>query len=102
MLESNHDREMVLQGPYPTYLKHRILSGRGHLSNGDCAQFLPELARSGTRRFLLAHVSRENNTPALARETALDALTEAGLEEGVDFWLGVAGPENQEGTSILF
>lgn len=102
VLESNHDREMLLQGPYPAYLKQRILSGRGHLSNGDCAQFLPELARSGTRRFLLAHVSRENNTPALARETALGALTEAGLEEGVDFWLGVAGPENQEGTSILF
>ena len=47
VLESNHDREMLRNGPYPAYLKRRILAGTGHLSNGDCAAFLPELARAG-------------------------------------------------------
>lgn len=54
VLESNHDREMLRNGPYPAYLKRRILAGTGHLSNGDCAAFLPELARAGAKRFLLA------------------------------------------------
>lgn len=65
VLESNHDREMLRNGPYPAYLKRRILAGTGHLSNGDCAAFLPELARAGAKRFLLAHLSGENNTPSL-------------------------------------
>ena len=102
VVESNHDREMLRLGGYPAYLKRRILSARGHLSNADCAALLPELARAGARRFLLAHLSRENNTPSLAREAALGALAGAGLEEGVDFWLGVAAPENTSGEAILF
>ena len=51
VLESNHDREMLRNGPYPAYLKRRILAGTGHLSNGDCAAFLPELARRGPNGF---------------------------------------------------
>ncbi len=49
---------------YPYYLKRRILSDRGHLSNDDSGRFAVELARSGTRRIILAHLSRENNTRA--------------------------------------
>ena len=66
ILESNHDIEMLLCGPYPEQLKMRILSERGHLSNSDCAAFASELAESGTRNFLLAHLSAENNDPSLA------------------------------------
>ena len=63
---------------------------------------LPELAQAGTKRFLLAHLSRENNTPSLAREAALSSLCGAGLSQGTDFWLGVAPVENQEGKAIIF
>jgi len=73
MLEANHDCDMVRGGPYPAALKHRILSGGGHLSNDDCAEFAGALARSGTKTLLLAHLSRENNTP----ETALLAVHRA-------------------------
>ena len=102
VVESNHDREMLRCSPYPYYLKRRILSGRGHLSNGDCAAFLPELVRAGARRILLAHLSRENNTPALAGETALGALAAAGCRPGTDFRLEVAAPDNPEGKTIIF
>ncbi len=78
MIEANHDCGMVRSGPYPEALKQRILSGGGHLSNQDCAEVVRALARSGTRAFLLAHLSRENNEPGRAAETvrqALDGLT---------------------------
>ena len=66
LLESNHDEDMLRYGPYPFYLKKRILSDRGHLSNAACAAFARELAESGTRRIILGHLSRENNTPGKA------------------------------------
>lgn len=102
VLESNHDLEMLRTGPYPYPLKRRILSDRGHLSNDICAGFLPELAKSGVKRFLLAHLSRENNAPDLALETSLSALVQAGLVQNVDFLLGVAGVENTAGKNIIF
>ena len=77
VLESNHDVEWLLSGPYPYPLKQRILGRRGHLSNEDAAAFARRMAESGTRRFVLAHLSRENNTPARAlhvMETALSDL----------------------------
>lgn len=102
VIESNHDPEMLRTGGYPYPLKQRILSDRGHLSNPTCAAFLPELARSGTKRFLLAHLSRENNTPALARDTSLSALVQAGLVQEVDFLLDTARPENSKGETVIF
>ncbi len=102
VIESNHDREMLRNGRYPFHLKQRILSDRGHLSNDVCAGFLPELAKSGTRRFLLAHLSRENNSPSLALNISLSALVRAGLVRDVDFLLGTAKPENTGGNSIIF
>lgn len=102
VIESNHDLEMLRTGPYPYPLKQRILSQQGHLSNAVCAGFLPELAKSGTKRFLLAHLSRENNSPTLALETSLSALTQAGFVRDVDFLLDVARPENTAGHSVIF
>lgn len=68
VLESNHDEDMLKNGPYPYELKKRILSNRGHLSNRSSAAFGAHLASTGTRSFMLAHLSEENNTP----DTALD------------------------------
>ena len=101
ILESNHDVDMLRFGPYPYPLKQRVLSDRGHLSNAACAAFLPELLKSGTRRFVLAHLSRQNNTPDLALQTAQAALVQAGAVQEVDFLLQAAPVENRTGASIL-
>lgn len=79
MLEANHDVERLRGGSYPYFLKRRILGDEGHLSNAAAAEFAVELASSGTREFLLAHLSAENNTPELAFDTVSDALRAAGL-----------------------
>lgn len=92
-IESNHVVQMLECGPYPYPLKRRILSEKGHLSNEACAQELQGFARQGTARFVLAHLSRENNTPELAYLTAQTALRSEGLREGTDFLLQVASPQ---------
>ncbi|MBW7573491.1 MBL fold metallo-hydrolase [Caproiciproducens faecalis] len=102
VLESNHDVGMLKNGPYPYPLKKRILSDMGHLSNQACADELTDLAQKGTTRFVLAHLSSENNTPELAFQTALCSLTLAGLKEEIDFQLSVAPKENIEGKGIIF
>ena len=79
VLESNHDPQMLREGNYPEDLKRRIASRRGHLSNPDCAAFAAKLRESGTRRFLLAHRSRENNTPDLAIAEFLRILPQKDL-----------------------
>ncbi len=92
VLESNHDVRMLENGPYPYMLKRRILSDRGHLSNDACACVLEQLVGRGTTRFCLAHLSKENNIPQLARQTAVAALNEMGAQEGKDYLLQVAEP----------
>lgn len=74
VLESNHDRDMLLTGPYPYQLKQRILSRYGHLSNDDCAAFVGELAEQGMRHLMLAHLSEQNNDPEIAFNQTLMAL----------------------------
>ncbi|MBP3493510.1 MAG: MBL fold metallo-hydrolase [Oscillospiraceae bacterium] len=79
VLESNHDVDWLRSGPYPYYLKERILSLQGHLSNEDAARFAVMMAQRGTRQIVLAHLSRENNTPERALETVECALRAAEL-----------------------
>ncbi|MBP3369421.1 MAG: MBL fold metallo-hydrolase [Clostridia bacterium] len=79
IIESNHDTEMLKNGPYPAELKARVASKRGHLSNCECSEFAIDLAQSGTRAFLLAHLSKENNEPCLALETTERALSGLGV-----------------------
>ena len=74
LIEANHDEQMLRYGPYPVYLKRRILSDHGHLSNADCAGLAARLADSGTRRIILGHLSKENNRPELALQTVCAAL----------------------------
>lgn len=79
VIESNHDVQMLKNGPYPYILKKRILSDNGHLSNDACASFLPELIDSGTKKITLAHLSLENNSPETAYYTSAKLLTDAGF-----------------------
>lgn len=79
LLEANHDVEMLKTGPYPYYLKQRILSDCGHLSNEVAAAFALECAKNGTQDILLAHLSGENNTPQLAEYIVARALQANGL-----------------------
>lgn len=102
VLESNHDVGMLRNGPYPYMLQQRILSDRGHLSNNTCADMILRLAKSGTARFLLAHLSQDNNTRRKAIETSAEGLIKAGFIHGEDFLLDAAKAENIEGKSIIF
>ena len=78
-LESNYDLHMLRSGPYPYYLRSRIESARGHLSNDECSAKLLELIQEGCKRFALCHLSQENNTPALALQTVFNTLGAAGV-----------------------
>ncbi len=86
VLECNHDEDMLRTGPYPYQLKMRIMSREGHLSNGACAAFAAQLAEAGTKNILLAHLSRENNTPDAAYAAVRCALPQ-------DITLAVAHPD---------
>lgn len=77
ILESNHDVTMLQRGPYPQYLKRRILGERGHLSNDTAAGLLQEFAASGsTKTVWLAHLSDTNNTPSTALSCTKTRLLE--------------------------
>lgn len=79
VLESNHDREMLINCPHrPWRLKQRILGSFGHLSNDDAAALLRQVAWDGLSHIYLAHISRDCNRPELAYETAHRALREVG------------------------
>ena len=80
IVESNHDVEMVKNGPYIQSLKERILSSGGHLSNDKCAEFCAYLCDHGVCEITLAHLSRENNLPKLAYETVKNQLCACGFE----------------------
>ena len=77
VIESNHDIDMLMHGPYPLALKKRIRSNMGHLSNEDCGRAITEARRQGSKGiFLLGHLSDENNTPELAMDTVTHILQE--------------------------
>lgn len=83
ILEANYDEEMLKNGPYPLYLQERISGRSGHLCNRDSARMAAYLALNGTHRFLLAHLSAENNTPDLALNTVRGYLSEHHIEAEV-------------------
>jgi phosphoribosyl 1,2-cyclic phosphodiesterase len=74
LLESNHDLEMLKDGPYPWAVKQRVLSRVGHLSNEAAAEFLEKVYDGHAAYVILAHLSESNNLPELARVTAERAL----------------------------
>lgn len=72
--EFNYDVDMLRSGPYPAYLKERILSDRGHLSNEMGGKLAAWAVEQGTKRVIMAHLSRENNLPGVALRAAKVAL----------------------------
>lgn len=90
MLESNYDRDMLVRGAYPYFLKQRILSDHGHLCNTDCAEAIRKIADWGTRNFILGHISQENNLKELVYRTTLETLEKDGGRLHKDFELSVA------------
>lgn len=89
VIEANHSEEMLLGGPYPQYLKERILGPNGHLSNTACAEALAKNATSKLHHVWLCHLSEENNHPELARKTVEETLHTNGIIIGTNFKLDV-------------
>jgi phosphoribosyl 1,2-cyclic phosphodiesterase len=74
LLEFNHDAELLRRGPYPATLRRRVGGPRGHLSNAEAGEMLRLLAGPELHTLVLTHLSRTNNTPALARAAAEEVL----------------------------
>ena len=89
VIEANHDVEMVMGGPYPKFLKDRILSPTGHLSNRDCGTAIVDNMSEQLQRVWLCHLSQENNHPELARKTVGGILRSHGVIDNVDLQLEV-------------
>lgn len=80
IFESNHNIEMLMHGRYPKWLKARVSSDVGHLSNESSAFYLTKLIGENTKEIILAHLSEENNTPELALETLNKELAENNIK----------------------
>ncbi len=92
-LEANYDKKMLMQGTkYPLSLKMRIDGPNGHLSNIDSSEAVKFLSCTGTRQIVLAHLSRENNSPSIAYNTICSEIQKEGLQEGEDLKIDVATP----------
>jgi phosphoribosyl 1,2-cyclic phosphodiesterase len=74
IIEANHDSDMLWRGRYPQYLKRRVAGEFGHLSNRQTGEALREWIGENTQKVVLAHLSEENNTPALALKTVVEML----------------------------
>lgn len=101
LIEANYDEQMLETGPYPYYLKERISSPSGHLSNAQCAEAVGRLYREGCRSFSLGHLSEHNNLPHLAEEAVSGYLQFMGLAPGKDFRLEVL-PKTTSGKAVEF
>ncbi len=95
--EFNYDLEMLRAGSYPPYLKERILGQRGHLSNEAGAELAGWAVEQGTRQVVLAHLSKENNLPAVALEAARRGLEAVGARVGADALLTPAPRDTSSG-----
>ena len=84
VIECNHDIDMLMGGPYPVSLKQRVAGRFGHLDNAGARHLVECLERGSLRHLIAAHLSQQNNTPALARKALAAAV---GCEED---WIGVA------------
>ena len=81
LFESNHDIEMLMNGPYPKWLKTRVVGSLGHLSNKDSAFYLTKLIGPNTQKIVLMHLSHVNNT----EEKAMEMISDTFLEYDIEF-----------------
>ena len=93
LIESNHDEVMLMDGPYPRFLKERVISDKGHLSNKTAAKYLKKIIGPNTKNVILAHLSEKNNT----EEKALLAMQEEGLNSNIKIQIA---KQNEEGPLI--
>lgn len=91
LMESNHDIEMLMNGPYPKHLQQRILGSLGHLSNKDSSFYMTKLIGEKTKKVVLMHLSRTNNT----EQKALEMFTLTMKEYEVDFNNVVCAKQNE-------
>jgi phosphoribosyl 1,2-cyclic phosphodiesterase len=96
VIESNYDKEMLMNGPYPPFLKQRIISQMGHFSNADCLNALKNIVTDRTRYVVLAHLSEENNDPYVALKTINEGL---GQKPNLD--VSVSYPRKRAGIITL-
>ena len=82
VIEANYDLQMLLEGPYPEYLKARIRMSTGHMQNEETAAFLKDIYTEKLRHVFLCHLSKENNTPSKALISVTDALSSLGIKIG--------------------
>lgn len=82
-IESNHDERMLKNGEYPGYLKERILSELGHLSNAQSAKALEMLATSNLEQVVAMHISENNNLPSIAKKALQETIDELGYKAQV-------------------
>lgn len=101
VIEANHDVTMVEQGRYPRFLKERILSDRGHLSNDACGRTIAQCATYRLKGVWLCHLSGENNDPDTARGTVEEILLDAGIMSAFNFRLDVLRRRTLEGPYEL-
>ncbi|MBM4390875.1 MAG: MBL fold metallo-hydrolase [Deltaproteobacteria bacterium] len=88
VVEFNHDEGMLMGGPYPYWLKQRIRSQKGHLSNRQAQSLLGDALNPRLKTIVLGHLSEENNHPALAERAARDAFRQHGVDGEVGMFIG--------------
>ena len=93
IIESNHDEIMLMDGPYPRFLKERVISDKGHLSNATTAKYLKKIIGENTKNIVLVHLSETNNTEDLALSTTKKEL------EGKDINI-IAARQHEESPLI--
>lgn len=98
MIESNHDVGMLQNCQYPYYLKRRIRSKFGHLSNEECAEVAKMLIENNTTRLFLAHLSEQSNMPSLAYQANLCEIQTTGAVLDKDYLMSVNQKENTDGV----
>ena len=91
LFESNHDIELLQHGPYPVWLKKRVLSDDGHLSNKAAAFYLTKLIGDKTKEIVLIHLSETNNM----EEIALETINNTFMEYGIDFHNIICARQNE-------
>jgi phosphoribosyl 1,2-cyclic phosphodiesterase len=97
ILESNHDVDMLRNGPYPLYLKQRIAGNKGHLSNYDAAVAVLEYGNKNLRHALLSHLSLNNNTPGHALHTFTSIVQKRSDLRNLQAWLSY----REEPTALI-
>lgn len=93
IIESNHDEVMLMDGPYPRFLKERVISDKGHLSNKTTAKYLRKIIGDNTKHIILAHLSEKNNT----EKKALEAMSEEKLDTKANI---IIARQNEESDLI--